>query len=334
MGKRIEYLDAMRGLAMLLVVTGHVFYFSFKDTENIIFQILNFEIQLPLFFMVSGFLIKVPICDYWTFFKRKAFLLCVPATLFLTIYVWLYNYDYISSWVDNNKMGYWFTFSLLEFIVLYTVLKLCSRKMRLNINADNIFVLSITILILFFIALIKYMNIDSSIITLFGLTQFRYFPYFILGSILKEQNILKDKLFSIQTLGILLLTICFLFHLILYKYNISNFQYELCLIPTTILGLLVLLWGFEKYTTWSTSWTGKKLQIIGRYTLDIYFIHYFFLPRNLSIIGDWFKQYSNPIIEYVLALIIAAMLIVVSMFIGRIIRLSSLLAHWLLGEKK
>lgn len=60
MGKRIGYVDAMRGLAMLLVVIGHVFYFSFCDKTNIIFRILSEELQIPLFFMVSGFLMSVP----------------------------------------------------------------------------------------------------------------------------------------------------------------------------------------------------------------------------------------------------------------------------------
>lgn len=72
--------------------------------------------------------------------------------------------------------------------------------------------------------------------------------------------------------------------------------------------------------------------MIGRYTLDIYFIHYFFLPRNLSMIGEWFKLNPNPLIEYVLAMLMAVILIAASLLVGQVIRLSPALAHWLLAE--
>ena len=117
-------------------------------------------------------------------------------------------------------------------------------------------------------------------------------------------------------------------------YYLIPIQYKLLLIPATILGLFVLLWAFKQYESWSSSWIGKKLQKMGRYTLDIYFIHFFFIPKNLSMIGDWFKVNPNPIIEYALAMLIAALIISASLLVGRIIRLSPTLAHWLLGEKK
>ncbi len=73
---------------------------------------------------------------------------------------------------------------------------------------------------------------------------------------------------------------------------------------------------------------------MGRYTLDIYFIHYFLLPTKLSMVGEWFRVNPNPIIEYALALAIAVVVIGASLLVGRIIRLSPALAYWLLGEKK
>lgn len=102
----------------------------------------------------------------------------------------------------------------------------------------------------------------------------------------------------------------------------------------TFMGLMVLLMGFRQYEGWSESGIGRVLQTIGRYTLDVYFIHYFFLPRNMAVIGEWFKANPNPIIEYVLAMAIAAVVIAASLLVGRIIRLCPTLAHWLLAAKK
>lgn len=102
----------------------------------------------------------------------------------------------------------------------------------------------------------------------------------------------------------------------------------------TLMGLGVLLMGFRQYESWSESGAGRVLQMIGRYTLDVYFIHYFFLPRNLGAVGEWFRANPNPVIEYALAMAVAAVVIAASLLVGRIIRLSPMLAHWLLAVKK
>ena len=52
------------------------------------------------------------------------------------------------------------------------------------------------------------------------------------------------------------------------------------------------------------------------------------------MVGEWFQAHPNPIVEYVLAMAIAAVVIVASLLVGRIIRLSPTLAHWLLAAKK
>lgn len=133
----------------------------------------------------------------------------------------------------------------------------------------------------------------------------------------------------------MILFTCLFLHLYTYKDGSINCigSSTLWITITTISGLLVLLLGFKEYESWSSSWMGQKLQLIGRYTLDIYFIHYFFLPRHLSMVGDWFKTNPNPLIEYALALLVATIVIAASLLVGRIIRLSPILAHWLLGEK-
>ena len=83
MGKRIGFIDAMRGLAMLLVVIGHVLNFSVCHLDNAIMRILSDEVEIPLFFMVSGFLVNIPKSGFWKFLGKKAFLLFVPAAVFM-----------------------------------------------------------------------------------------------------------------------------------------------------------------------------------------------------------------------------------------------------------
>lgn len=193
MAKRIEYIDAMRGLAMLLVVVGHVMLFTLKDEGNILFRIMNGELQIPLFFMVSGFLVSMPVPSFWKFIGKKAFQLCVPAGIFMAAYMWKDGGDYIAAWVDSYKYGYWFTFSLFEFIVLYVTLKYIARRMKLSLNAENILLIIAAIITLYASVWCMRMEKNYSIIPLLGLVQFKSFIYFVLGVILAKRNLLNKS---------------------------------------------------------------------------------------------------------------------------------------------
>ena len=190
MGKRIGYIDAMRGLAMLLVVIGHVFYFSLCHLDNVIMRILSEEVEVPLFFMVSGFLVNIPKCGFWKFLGKKAFLLFVPAALFMALYVWMEGSNYISSWIDSNKGGYWFTFSLFQFVAVYTVLKLVSQKMKLSRIAEKVFLLAVSVVILYASVWCMREEHNNAVIPLLGLVQFKSFIYFVVGTQIAECGLL------------------------------------------------------------------------------------------------------------------------------------------------
>lgn len=54
MKERIQYIDAMRGFAILLVVIGHLIQYNFEDAfHNDIFNII-YSFHMPLFFFISG----------------------------------------------------------------------------------------------------------------------------------------------------------------------------------------------------------------------------------------------------------------------------------------
>ena len=54
---RIEYIDAMRGFTMILVVYAHVVFFSFGiDSSYPSFNQFFMLMRMPLFFFISGFI--------------------------------------------------------------------------------------------------------------------------------------------------------------------------------------------------------------------------------------------------------------------------------------
>lgn len=54
--KRIEYIDAVRGITMLIVVFQHIRAFSFGLYEDdSILSMVYLSFMLPMFFFISGF---------------------------------------------------------------------------------------------------------------------------------------------------------------------------------------------------------------------------------------------------------------------------------------
>lgn len=61
MSTRINYIDQLKGLAMLLVVMGHVSAFDFFSLETVPGTFLNniiTSLQMPLFFFLSGIVVR------------------------------------------------------------------------------------------------------------------------------------------------------------------------------------------------------------------------------------------------------------------------------------
>ena len=55
--QRLEWLDALRGFTMLMVVTNHVYGLGFDtNTKHSMFMSLCLLFRMPLFFFISGFL--------------------------------------------------------------------------------------------------------------------------------------------------------------------------------------------------------------------------------------------------------------------------------------
>lgn len=110
--------------------------------------------------------------------------------------------------------------------------------------------------------------------------------------------------------------------------------------------LTFLLWGglgtllsfafFRKYEDVFSHETrmGRWLQYVGQRTLDVYLLHFFFLPGNLEWLGRYVMGNGNPTVELFVSLVITIMVVALCLLTSNIIRLSPTLAHWLFGVKR
>ncbi len=76
----------------------------------------------------------------------------------------------------------------------------------------------------------------------------------------------------------------------------------------------------------------RGMRFMGRRTLDIYFLHYFFLPSTVALTA--LMEGENIIaMMFLVGIIITSVIIIISLIAGRLIRLSPILASWCFGEK-
>ena len=101
-----------------------------------------------------------------------------------------------------------------------------------------------------------------------------------------------------------------------------------------ILGLLIIYNTFKTYAQNFTSdkRVGRALQSIGRRTLDIYLLHYFFLPY-LPQLKDIISDSNNSVLELAIGGSISICVIWTCMVVSNILRTSPILGKYLFGAK-
>ncbi len=101
--KRLDYIDALKGFGILLVVLGHM-HFGYDNCTKYIFAF-----HMPLFFLVSGYLYKTP-TRLFTGIKQKMKSLLIPYFVFGLGYYFLWlirNFSSGANWKSPLKAVLW-----------------------------------------------------------------------------------------------------------------------------------------------------------------------------------------------------------------------------------
>lgn len=353
--QRIEYIDAMRGFTMLLVVYSHIQFFGYAGSfcndismggNNFLsFNSLFISFRMPLFFFVSGFILFKK-GFYWNrsasieFIGRKAKVQLIPTLFFIMLMSFISNSSFVENCCTEHKIGYWFTVALFEYFVIYILYRNICNLLGRRQGID--WLLLVGGILLYFVSTptcLKKLNVYETLYNhVLGLSYLRYFIFFALGTIVKKHF---DKVIHYMDNGYLsaLWILCFwgVSIAVLHNGYFENTLYtHLYLIANGVFGLMLVFMFFRKYqNAFSQERTiGRVLQFIGRRTLDIYLLHYFFIPHNLDSIGSFFSQKPNPSIEFVVSLLLVLIVVSICLIISSVIRISPVLSNYLLGVKK
>ena len=339
-GKRIEYIDAMRGFTMLLVVYSHVSSFCFGNVVGkgnpFIFDELFRQFRMPLFFFVSGFVLysakrtwSMP--EIGQFFRKKipVQLLFPAVCLVLCMLVTRKSGINESLW-GCSKGGYWFTFVLLEYYVVYIVLQLMLRPLRNNWISD---VIQVVIAFCLFVGsrlLLHYyyqQSVHDTLLSLFSVIKFQTFIYFVAGTLVRKyfakfEKILDNNIFVLLCLAVYL------------SFNILHPRDTVLILGTGISGVLIVFMFFRRYQHSFTAdrCLGAVMQYVGRRTLDIYLLHYFFIfTSDLTGLRSIFN--GSPVIELCCSMVFSVIVIALCLLVSNVLRISPFISRYCFGVK-
>ena len=339
---RLEWLDALRGFTMIMVVANHVAQMGFeeewKHSSSLQFLLL---FRMPLFFFISGFL-AYKASQVWTarnlgeLLLKKVRVQLIPTLVFFLLFVAIMKPHFLpgieESFHSPTKGGYWFTLVLLYMFIIYYPFAYVENKITSCLSSRHArWVSAVMIILLFFISLgfyetcyqpqyfswakgyrgrmtdIHQFLLDSSLGQLM-----LWMPFFLYGNIAhryweKAQRLMDSKWFF--PIIVLLAVLCTLDAL---KWHTMRMAWAIIPLTTAMFLLLTItLMYFRNYQQYFTKLTviGSSLQYIGRRTLDIYLIHFLFLP-SLPSIGSFFKLYRHNFITDTTVSVIFALLVI------------------------
>ena len=320
--KRIHELDYIRGIAMLMVVMGHVLLFSLKVEHTALIALIGI-CEMPLFFVVSGYLAHK---DKNENFKEMLSRLLVRSRILLVpLIVWSIVRNICDCTITCSvsmfyRGGYWFFLALWWCDMLNMFLVYMSKKLKFAILGDIFLYGFVYVAIL----LGRIKNIDLA-----GMLPIQsvpyYFPFFVMGLLMRKYQFVNDMLLNRYSyaVGLLLLIIGWYFSSV-ESYIVWFFA---------ALGAVVVVWMFCRDID-SDLKVARLLSIVGMNTLPIYAIHYLFIGVLPDTLHEMVYVSNGFFLQLVVSFVYAVLAIILCLLVDRILSLNPITRMLFFGESK
>lgn len=331
---RLREFDALRGFAIISVVLDHMFLTTGMSGNTI----TNFVISIyfmPLFFFISGFFGYVnygelSLSKIGDQLYRRVKSLVICTLVFYTFRYYTLGADPI-GWLEKGFQGYWFTIVLFQMFLLHTMSNIISLFTKRNISLAIMAVVAV----IGFGLIARHIYPENRIWTVLSGSNLCYFiQWFVLGLAVRKYHSKFERMISRNGVKALLIVgfvgICCLLYTEFFKAH-DTYAKMLSVIGSYVgLFLVVSLFYSAKDYFQRDSQIPNTLCFVGRRTLDIYMLHYFFLPTLIAV-GPLMQ--GNLFFQLSIGLLTACVVTTFSLAMSWCLRTSPLLADWLFGVR-
>ncbi len=344
MKQRIEWVDILKGIAIFLVVFGHVEVYSENHLDGFFYRLQD-VFCMPLFFFLSGLFAKPQddVKDSILCIKKKFLQLMIPFIVCGSFYLFIMSNKpwWALFWYPHGQghSGYWFLLVLFELYLLFTLCQIITRKLTRDLSGKTFFVVTLIIELVFSVIYIlsqKGIFIKEPWYTAVSFGRLYYnFPFFIAGYLyMRNQDkislILSKQIYYISSIFFVCL------YVLSNKYEIDIFSFQWILALLAVIAIVSLCCSCEDSISRANNNYKYKIEYIGRHTLEIYVLHYFFIPRNMNYLRDIIVPNNlmdvNIILELIINSCIACAIIGVTMCCAFLIRENTYVKNLFFGK--
>ena len=295
MKERLKYFDVMKGMAIFMVVMGHILTMCVRDIDRApVFKFIG-QIHMPLFFFISGWF-AVKLNDNASLrtpgLLQRAKRLLLPMLGASTLFIYYYPSSGLQSpfdstwsglWLNVWKNGYWFTFVLFEIFAVYAAYTLIVRRVR-SFWVELLAVVAVWAVlggIYLFLPAVADAFLSFELV-------FTFFPIFMAGALARRHSEAFMRLCASSgavTVSLVLVVLCMAFVCWPWNYSFgSKFNVILAQIVMQISLAIVAVavvkpWSERAFDasrpapgSFASMWA-----FLGDKSLAIYLLHYFFL---------------------------------------------------------
>lgn len=299
-GGRLDFIDGLRGVTMLMVVYWHVLVMSLDVTTYTAMTLQLF--RMPLFFFVSGFFaysfnydrskLQKRLANRWHRQLLPTVLIFLAFIIFDVAYTGKYDGagEFLghlfqsagSNAISEFKSGYWFTFVLVEVFCIFAPLNYLLSRRKVSRNKQGLIFLIIAVAAGFLEWLFSITVTPKSsawvkqVCEIFSLTHLmRYQVFFYLGAAARSFDSTLWRFLSRRAVAVAvaILTVAVFYYAPRFRVPIWVFYGAAC---TGILFSITLFFHIRSLFSGNGA-VGQLLKFIGKNTLPIYLFHYFII---------------------------------------------------------
>lgn len=318
---RLYSFDALKVWAIFMVIVGHVFLYSFHETNNLMWKFID-VVNMPMFMFISGFFSGIPTAK--GVLKRLRTLI-LPTLMVGMLYTFIEGKEFESFFTSSMHNGYWFCFTLFCLYIFYWVCSLlekCFQICKLG-NYNKVIFLSVGVILV--LVCYRFLFQDNIFTNALSIPQFyRYVPFFVYGifvnKISKLKNLLEQSnlLFTISLVGVT-------------AGVYMGIGYTVCRLVIAFSYINIMLYFFQY---WFANRHNRWVEYVATRTIDIYLFHFFLLPTYFFMIPSSFDPNHNILLSLTLVGIISAIVLFGTLLLTKFIETSKMLSFLLLGKMK
>lgn len=306
---------------------GHVYGMAFAQFDDVAYRVIS-SFHMLLFMFLSGLVAcSGVVAPYWGIGKlsKKLKGLLLPLIVFGMCFTTTISKDFLTSLIgfleSPNKNGYWYLMTLAVFYVSLSLYRL-NVKQKWYIDV----VLAIAIWGGMF-TLWKYTAQTKDYFCMLNCGNF--YPFFILGVMTTKYNLL-DKMHKANWLfSLCIVAYAFLFCVDMPFHALVSLNKHIFL-PFCMVYIVVTLFVGRHG---AMSYGEKILDFVGKRTLDIYVIHYFFISMiHLKDLGNNWEVTDNSLLMFIVAIGLSVVITALSIGVGYILHKGKIIEKFVYGK--